>query len=395
MDAATAQPIIDEVDNAIAQAESEAASASGDAGAYARQTTAWLRKSFQDWSTRQLAQTQANTRTDDNWTKYGGTQDETDANSDSLLAQAKRFIRDNGSVYVQWYAAIQTAGNAAQAVASFVQSNLADWRTALNGYEASYQGFLKQEADAEALAQALAPVQAQLPPESQDLLYGAAAHTASAKLTLLRTALDAAEATLGALEKGAAAVFDTGDVRLATDAGGAAPSPSDALYTPEITPEDTSAEGLVSIGMTPLLVGTVAVAGLVGTLALCGTLCALLVGYYRHLSEIHKSDETLKLLDIIKDPAASAAAKAAAKKALDALDTEKPFDPFGDLSHLFAEGVSALKAVVATGVLVGGGWLVWSNWAAIKAFWQRLIARRATNPRRRRRNARRPRRRQA
>ena len=190
MDAATAQPMIDEVDDAIKQAESLAASTS-DPTLQGQQenATAMLRKSWSDWSTRQLQQTESNppTRTDENWTEYGGTTDESDANSGSLLAQAKRFIRDNGSIYAQWSAAINTAGNAAQAVESYVQSNIKDWRTALEGYKASLAAFQAKEQSAQDLEAALKPVADQLSPEAHELLYGQSAQDAVNKLALLPT----------------------------------------------------------------------------------------------------------------------------------------------------------------------------------------------------------------
>ena len=239
MDAATAQPMIDEVDDAIKQAESLAASTS-DPTLQGQQenATAMLRKSWSDWSTRQLQQTESNppTRTDENWTEYGGTTDESDANSGSLLAQAKRFIRDNGSIYAQWSAAINTAGNAAQAVESYVQSNIKDWRTALEGYKASLAAFQAKEQSAQDLEAALKPVADQLSPEAHELLYGQSAQDAVNKLALLPTLLSTAEAVISALESGEAAIFSGGDVQLATDAGAAAAKRVGELVSVHVIP---------------------------------------------------------------------------------------------------------------------------------------------------------------
>ena len=398
MDAATAQPMIDEVDDAIKQAESLAASTS-DPTLQGQQenATAMLRKSWSDWSTRQLQQTESNppTRTDENWTEYGGTTDESDANSGSLLAQAKRFIRDNGSIYAQWSAAINTAGNAAQAVESYVQSNIKAWRTALEGYKASLAAFQAKEQSAQGLEAALKPVADQLSPEAHELLYGQSAQDAVNKLALLPTLISKAEAVISALESGEAAIFSGGDVQLATDAGAAPQTVEQQLQTPTdfsmmtaagVDQDETGAQGIVSLG-NPWAVAGLVVAGLIALLAIIGTIVAWLEGYYQHLGQVSQSDEINKLLAVANNPNSTPEAREAAKKAIEELAKHPPPDPLKPLAALGQELEELLKtgAYIAGGVaLVLGGRWVWDNFGDEIKAWLKKTFGRKTNPRRRR-----------
>lgn len=271
MDQSTANALITTVRSAYAAALAEAQSVSdSDQQKTSLKAMEMEKAAIDDWAGPQLAQVQAGTRTEQNWTDYG---------QNVLLVQLNRFATDLSSFYAQYSAAILSPvvdiESTIDSALTAVSNELSTWQGDLANYQA-------QLATVDSVAAQLAPVKSQLTAAQQDLLYGSSRQMAGTVLSWLATALDTVQNFINA--GSTALTSKNGDIVMGnapvanTDAGS---TDDEGNFDPGVMPDLLPQSGLGDVvpweaagAATAIIFAGTAEIGTAGLLALAAGIAA-------------------------------------------------------------------------------------------------------------------------
>lgn len=306
---------------AVSQARSVAQGAS-DAQTRANELygVATLERAVDVWATRQLEEVLAGTRTFDKWRRYA---------EEELVPIASRYVRDAGSIAVQFSRLALTIGEAAlavdRAVLAPVEAKVDELGKDVEKLQQRWKAFELQRKAFES-----PKVRALLSNELQELLYG---RTAAEK----RADLDRLVQLHSAL-KSAVSLLRTGKARAVTDGKG------------DFTLVEVAPNAAQLVGALPVL-GAGAV---LATVAVCATIVVGLYAFFSHLDTVAETE--LKKVQMAAathpDPEVRKAALAAMDKQNEADRNKNKQTLFGGFEGVVLAGAALVGVAGATLVLL-------------------------------------------